>query len=76
MPAHVAFLLFDPNEVDGALVVKSWILHGPRAEDRSFNPQPGDLLTVIDDEEPAEKALVVRREGNGVWVQVLLPASA
>lgn len=71
-----ADLYFDPNEVDGALVVECWISHGPRAEDENFNPQPGDLLTVSDDEEPAEKARVVRREGNRVWVQILLPTYA
>ena len=66
-------LYFDPNEVDGALVVECWISHGPRAADPTFDPQPGDVVWVGDDEEPAEKARVVRRDGNRVWVQILLP---
>lgn len=69
-------LYFDPNEVDGALVVECWISHGPRADDPTFDPQPGDALTVSDDEQPAEPARVVRRDGNKVWVQILLPAHA
>jgi hypothetical protein len=71
-----ADLYFDPNEVDGALVVECWISHGPRAEDETFDPRPGDMLTVSDDEEPAETARVVRRDGNRVWVQILLPTHA
>lgn len=73
---HEADLYFDPNEVDGALVVECWISHGPRASDQTFDPQAGDVVRVCDDEEPAAKARVVRRQGNRVWVQIVLPAQA
>lgn len=72
--AQVVDLFFNPNDVDGSLVVECWISHGPRAADKDFDPQPGEILTVSDDEEKPEKARVVRRHGNRVWVQILLPA--
>ena len=73
---EAADLRFDPNEVDGALVVECWISLGPRADDPNFDPRPGDLLTVSDDEAPPEPARVVRRDGNRVWVQIVLGAPA
>ncbi len=63
-------LWYDANSVGGDLVVETWISHGPRAEDGAFDPQPGDWLTVGDDEEPPVRARVVRRDGNRVWVQL------
>lgn len=63
-------LRYDPNEVGGDLVVECWISHGPRADDASFDPQPADIVTLGDDEEPPLRGRVVRREGNRVWVQV------
>ena len=71
-----ADLFFDPNEVDGALVVECWISHGPRAADRTFAPHVGDVVRVSDREEPAEKARVLRRDGNRVWVQIIQAAHA
>jgi hypothetical protein len=65
-------LLYDPNEVGGDLVVECWISHGPRADDSTFDPQPGDWVTAGDDEEDPLRARVTRREGNRVWVQVQL----
>ena len=67
---------FDPNGVGGDLVVECWISHGPRAEDRGFDPQPGDWLLVGDDEEKPIRARVTRRDSNRVWVQLQLPSSA
>lgn len=63
-------LWYDANGVGGDLVVETWISHGPRADDPSFDPQPGDWLTIGDDEEPPLRARVVRRDTNLVWVQL------
>jgi hypothetical protein len=54
----------------GCLVVETWINHGPRASDPAFNPQPGDWLSVGDDEEPPIRGRVTRRNANKVWVQL------
>lgn len=68
-------LSYDPNEVGPDLVVECWISHGPRADDPSFDPVPGDTVVVGDDEEAPLKARVIRRDENQVWVQVELPGS-
>lgn len=69
-------LWFDPNEVGSDLVVECWISHGPRADDPAFDPQPGDAVSVSDDEDAPLRARVVRREGNRVWVQLPLTSRA
>jgi hypothetical protein len=69
-------LRYDPNEVGGDLVVECWISQGPRAEDPGFDPQPADIVTLGDEEEPALRGRVVRRDGNRVWVQIELPSDA
>jgi hypothetical protein len=69
-------LSYDPNEVGDDLVVECWISHGPRAHDPAFDPQPGDRVTVGDDEEPPLPARIVRRDGNRVWVQIQLPTTS
>jgi hypothetical protein len=69
-------LCYDPNEVGGDLVVECWLSHSPRANDPGFDPQPADIVSVGDDEEPPLRARVVRRDGNRVWVQLELPAAA
>ena len=63
-------LWYDATSVGGDLVVETWISHGPRAEDATFDPQPGDWLHVGDDEEPPVRSRVVRREGDVVWMQL------
>lgn len=63
-------LRYDANAVGADLVVETWISHGPRANDATFDPQPGDWLVVGDDEEPPVRSRVVRRDGNRVWVQL------
>ncbi|MGH3850731.1 MAG: hypothetical protein ACRDRT_13685 [Pseudonocardiaceae bacterium] len=63
-------LRYDPNEVGGDLVVECWISHSPRASDPNFDPEPADAVTIGDDEEPAYRGRVVRRDGNRVWVQI------
>jgi hypothetical protein len=68
-------LSFDPNEVGPDLVVECWISQSPRADDPGFDPQPGDTLTVGDDEELPLRGRVTRRDGNRVWVQVQLPGA-
>jgi hypothetical protein len=67
-------LWFDPNAVGADLVVECWISHGPRAEDPSFDPQPGDWLLAGDEGESPVKARVTRREGNRVWLQLGVPS--
>ncbi len=69
-------LWFDPNQVGGDLVVECWISHGPRALDRSFDPQPGDTLLVSGAAEAPLSARVTRREPDRVWVQVALTQAA
>jgi hypothetical protein len=69
-------LWIDPNSVGGDLVVECWISHGPRANDVAFDPQPGDSVWVGDDDEEPHPARVFRREGDRVWVQVLLSTEA
>jgi hypothetical protein len=69
-------LRYDPNGVGPDLVVECWISHGPRAQDETFDPEPGDMLMVGDDEEAPLPARVVRRDGNRVWVQLQLPGAS
>jgi hypothetical protein len=68
-------LWYDATTVGSDLVVSCWVSHGPRAEDPSFDPQPGDGLLVGDDEEPPLEARVVRRDGGRVDVQVRFAAT-
>jgi hypothetical protein len=68
-------LRYDPNEVGGDLVVECWISHGPRAHDHGFDPQPADIVTLGDDEEPPIRGRVVRRDGNRLWVQIELASA-
>lgn len=65
-------LWYDATTVGSDLVVACWISHGPRAEDASFDPQPGDQVLIGDDEEPSLHARVIRRQGDRVDVQVQL----
>ena len=63
-------LWYDATSVGADLVVETWISHGPRAEDPSFDPRHGDWVRVGDDDEPPYRARVTRREGNRVWTQL------
>lgn len=65
-------LWYDATTVGAGLVVETWISQGPRASDADFDPQPGDRVTVGDDEEPAIRGRVTRRDANKVWVQLEL----
>jgi hypothetical protein len=67
-----ADLTFDPNEVGPDRVVEAWINQGPRATDASFDPQPGDHVTLVDVDVDGEtqRGRVTRRDGNRVWVEV------
>ena len=69
-------LWYDATTVDAQLCVETSISHGPRATDRSFDPQSGDWLAVGDDDEPPCRAQVLRRSGNRVWVQLDLAVSS
>lgn len=70
MISHAYDLRYDANGVGADLVVETWISHGPRANETTFDPQPGDWLAIGDDEEPPVRSRVVRRDGNRVWVQL------
>ena len=72
---HAYDLWYDATSVGADMVVECWISHGPRADDVSFDPQPGDWLTVGDDEEPPLPCRVTRRDGNRLWAQITLDAS-
>ena len=72
MDQHVYDLWYDATSVGADLVVETWISHGPRADDASFNPQPGDWLLVGDDDEPPYRSRVIRRDANRVWAQLEL----
>lgn len=63
-------LWYDATSVGPDLVVECWISHGPRANDPTFDPQPGDEVSVGDDEEPPLRGRVVRRHGDRVAVRV------
>ncbi len=70
MKAPIYDLWYDATSVGADLVVETWISHGPRASDPLFDPQPGDSVTVGDDDEPPCRARVTRRNANHVWVQI------
>lgn len=67
-------LSYDPNEIGPDCVVECWISHGPRADDPTLDPQPGEIVSLIDDDDEPLRGRVFRREGNIVSVQVILPA--
>ena len=70
-------LSYDPNEVGPDLVVECWLPRGPRSiVDPTFDPKPGDIVTIGDDEEGPLSARVVRRDGWRIWLQVQLPGSS
>lgn len=69
-------LWYDATTVDGQLTVTCWISHGPRADDLSFDPQPGDQVHVVDDEEEPLQARVMSRELDRVTVQVVLAGAS
>lgn len=76
MAEYAYDLDYNPNEVGPDLVVECSIHLSPRAEDPTFDPGPGDMVSVGDDEEAPLKARVVRRDGDLVWVQIHLPTHA
>lgn len=55
---------YDATTVGADLVVQCWISHGPRTDEPSFDPQPGDYVRVGDDEEAPLRAQVIRRHGD------------
>ena len=65
-------LWYDATTVGADLVVETWICHSPRASDADLNPQPGDWVTVGDDEEPSIRGRITRRDANKVWGQLEL----
>lgn len=66
-------LMYDPNEVGADLVVTCLISQSPRATDSAFDPQPSDILLVTDADGEDLRARVVRRDGNRVSVQLIVP---
>ena len=69
-------LWYDATTVDGRLGVSCWISHGPRAGDPRFDPQPGDVVVVGDDEEKSLSARVVTRDCDRVTVQVSIAGAS
>lgn len=65
-------LWYDATALGADLVVDCSMSHGPRADDPAFDPQPGDHVSVGDDEEAPLRARVVRRQGDRVAVLVHL----
>jgi len=65
-----ADLIYDPNDVGPDLVVACLVSQSPRAEDPSFDPRPGDILTATDVDGEDLRARLVRRDGNLIWVQL------
>jgi hypothetical protein len=63
-------LWFDATSVGADLIAETWISHGPRSDDPTFDPRVGDWVDVGDDEEPPYRGRVTRRKGNRVWVQL------
>ena len=76
MAEHAYDLDYNPNEIGPDFVVECSIERSPRSQDPTFNPTPGDIVIVGDDEEAPLKARVVRRDGDLVWVQIQLPTRA
>jgi hypothetical protein len=76
MASEIYDLAYDPNEVGPDFVVECWISLGPRAADANFDPTPGAIVIVGDNEEQPLKARVIRRDGDRVWVQVELPGTS
>lgn len=68
-----AELIYDPNEAGADLVVTCLISQGPRANDGTFDPQPSDVLLVTDADNDDLPTRVVRRDGNGVSVRLIVP---
>lgn len=69
-------LWYDAATVDGHLEVTCWIAQGPRAEDASFDPRPGDQVLLGDDEEEPLPALVVRRVDDRVTVRITMAGAS
>lgn len=74
--SHAYDLWYDANSVGADLVVETWISHGPRAADGSFDPQPGDWVRLGDDDEAPHHARVIRRDGDRVCGQIAHPPFA
>lgn len=66
-------LWYDATTIGGDLVVMCWISHSPRNGDATFDPRPGDLVVLGDDEEAPLRGQVLARDGDRVTVQVELP---
>lgn len=63
-------LWYDATSVDGHHGVTCWISHGPRADDLTFDPKPGDGVLVGDDGEEPCPARVVARDQDRVTLLV------
>ena len=65
-----ADFMYDPNDVRSDCVARCRISSGPRRQDPDFNPQIGDRVVLIDDDEEVLQGRVTERDGDRVWVQV------
>jgi hypothetical protein len=71
---HWTVVLSEPSTAQFARV--RLLFHGPRADNSSFDPAPGDQILVGDDEEASLQARVVHRDGDRVTVQVELTGAS
>ena len=63
--------MFDPDQLDDHLVTRCSLTTGPRAADRSFDPQPGDRVRVDDGAGMPLPAVVIARGAETVTVRIL-----
>ncbi|HEX8003693.1 MAG TPA: hypothetical protein VF519_13465 [Mycobacteriales bacterium] len=63
-------LWYDASTVGANLIVECRISHGPRAADPTFDPHPGDVVSIGDADEPPLRGRVVARRGDQVRVLV------
>lgn len=57
-------LWYDATCVGADMVVECWTSHGPRADDSTFDPKPGDHVVLGDGDGPSLQGWVLRRDGD------------
>lgn len=69
----MADLLFDADQVDADLIVTCRLSEGPRRDDPTFQPRPGDALCVDDGAGSPLPAVVLRCSADDVVIRLLQP---